>query len=197
MSEVRSSIDRTSILNEYIPININSIPLLWNIHFQLNWNIYPTCVLPENLYGKPISDLNISTLSPCIEYIDDHYHMNGISENILRNTIEGMCNNQQQFNCKLCDILKISKGNLILIFDKCFCVSLNIPIYHTLIYIFSANMNVFAVICSIAFITVTIIILIIALSMRHHSAKYYTNEDKRSGEYSTIFICHIYRQWWE
>lgn len=60
------------------------------IHFQLNWNIYPTCYLPEHLYGKPISYLNISTLSLCIEYIDDHYHMNGISENILRNTIQGM-----------------------------------------------------------------------------------------------------------
>lgn len=43
-------------------------------------------------------------------------------------------------------------------------------------------MNVFAVICSIAFITVIIIILLIALSMRRHSAKYYTNEDKRGGK---------------
>lgn len=57
-----------------------------------------------------------------------------------------------------------------------------ISIFHLFNVSFVANINLFAVICSIAFISIAIIILIIVLSMKRHSAKYYTNEDKRGGK---------------
>ncbi|XP_055295035.1 insulin-like growth factor-binding protein complex acid labile subunit [Sitodiplosis mosellana] len=41
------------------------------------------------------------------------------------------------------------------------------------------NFNLFAIICAVGFITIAIIVLIIVLSVNRHSAKYYTNEDKR------------------
>lgn len=47
---------------------------------------------------------------------------------------------------------------------------------------FPGNFNIFAIICTVAFIIVTIIVLIVLLSMNRHSAKYYTNEDKRNGK---------------
>ncbi|XP_031624844.1 insulin-like growth factor-binding protein complex acid labile subunit isoform X2 [Contarinia nasturtii] len=41
------------------------------------------------------------------------------------------------------------------------------------------NFNLFAIICATGFITIAIIVLIIVLNVNRHSAKYYTNEDKR------------------
>lgn len=51
---------------------------------QLQWNVYPICHVPATLRGKPISDLNTTTLSVCSDFDDnDVYDMAGISENIL------------------------------------------------------------------------------------------------------------------
>lgn len=46
----------------------------------------------------------------------------------------------------------------------------------------TGNFNIFAIVCTVAFIIVTIIVLIVILSVKRHSAKYYTHEDKRNGK---------------
>lgn len=49
---------------------------------------------------------------------------------------------------------------------------------------FAGNLNLFAIICAVLFITIIIITLIVVLGVNRHSAKYYTNEDKRGRLYS-------------
>lgn len=63
--------------------------------------------------------------------------------------------------------------------------------HHTfsLYLIRTGNFNLFAIVCTVAFIIVTIIVLIVVLSVKRHSAKYYTNEDKRNGK-STFSHSH-------
>lgn len=58
---------------------------------------------------------------------------------------------------------------------------LSIVIFCVFVLLFSCNvenMNLFVITCSVLFISILIIALIIVVSMKHHSAKYYTHEDK-------------------
>lgn len=51
----------------------------------------------------------------------------------------------------------------------------------------TGNFNIFAILCAVVFMTVTIIVLIVVLSVNmKYSAVYHTNEEKRSGK----------RIWW-
>lgn len=49
------------------------------------------------------------------------------------------------------------------------------------------NMNLFAIVCSVLFISILIIALIVVLSMKYQSAKYYTHEDKLGMISCTLF----------
>lgn len=57
-----------------------------------------------------------------------------------------------------------------------------IQLFQSNTFTFAGNFNLFAIICAIGFITIAIVVPIIVLSMNRHSAKYYTNEDKRCGK---------------
>lgn len=55
-----------------------------SFYLQLQWNVYPICHFPVALRGKPISDLNGTVLTECMDIdSNDLYDIAGISENIL------------------------------------------------------------------------------------------------------------------
>lgn len=115
--------------------------------------------MPERLRAKPISILNATELEWCTDFDNDLYDMAGISENILlkRGT---------HYRCIWTHLLWFIR-----LFSRKHC--------------FAGNFNLFAIICAVGFITIAIIVLIIVLSVNRHTAKYYTNEDKRCGEFET------------
>lgn len=55
----------------------------------------------------------------------------------------------------------------------------------------TGGVNLFALIGGIGCIVLAVLIVIIILSVRRHSAKYYTNEDKRNGKF--IDAVHLFR----
>lgn len=75
--------------------------------------------------------------------------------------------------------------------------SLNFQLFHLTFvfshpFLISGNLNLFAIICAVMFITITIIVLIVILSVNRHSAKYYTNEDKRCGKRDEFTFWHFH-----
>lgn len=58
----------------------------------------------------------------------------------------------------------------------------------------TGNFNIFAILCAVVFMTVTIIVLIVVLSVNmKYSAVYHTNEEKRSGKRIWCWrqMCHL------
>lgn len=75
-----------------------------------------------------------------------------------------------------------------------FCTCTTITVFVVVVFVefsIAENMNLFAIICSVLFIAILIIALIIVLSMKRQSAKYYTHEDKLGMINCILRICYI------
>lgn len=75
-----------------------------------------------------------------------------------------------------------------------FCTCTTITVFVVVVFVefsIAENMNLFAIICSVLFIAILIIALIIVLSMKRQSAKYYTHEDKLGMINRILRICYI------
>lgn len=143
---------------------------------QLHWNIYPICFLPERDRRTPISGLEYDTLEMCIEFIDnDRNDAASISENILfANGISTLSTFVSTIFCFLCCESIRFDGRR---FQLRFCF--------IFFYIFIrciGDVNLYALIGGVVCIVMAILIVVTILSIRRHSAKYYTNEDKRNGK---------------
>lgn len=71
--------------------------------------------------------------------------------------------------------------------------SFNIQLFQLKTFHFPGNFNLLAILTAACIMVIVIIVLIIVLNINRHSAKYYTNEDKRCGKTDhTHYHCQLF-----
>lgn len=177
------------VLDSISPFSISRISIP-----QLHWNIYPICYLPERERRTPISGLDNDTLEMCIEFTyDERNDVAGMSENIL--LANGMTSSvlrsaKKKKKIEFSVVVKSFRFTLKLMTVNYHLIAFSNFKFFSLVFLNwlpAGGVNVFALIGGIGCIVMAVLIVFIILSVRRHSAKYYTNEDKRNGEFFIQF----------